>query len=92
MLMNFDVVPDSRAGAFRNGTLTNVTYEDIVTALGFTPNVDDDKTKVAYSWGFRCRGKLCSIWSYYNSHRDLTWSTYGDPEVFEHLFPSKYQS
>lgn len=78
-----DIKPVDRCGSFRMGTLNGaLTVTDINNVLGFEPNIDDDPSKVKYSWGFEADGVHCGIWDY----KGVRWSTYGPKEIFEKLF------
>jgi len=72
------IVPVNRPGPYRLGSLTNVTYEQIVAVFG-EPNVMDDPDKVRYSWGFTVNGKFAAIWDYKGSYLYDSWSVY-DPD------------
>lgn len=79
-----NIVPDSRVGSYRQGTLAaTVSAGRIREVLGFGPNVQDDPDKVTMSWGFRVDGVECAIWDYKGS---AFWSFYGPAAVFKALF------
>ena len=80
------IIPVDKAGPYRTGTLTNVSYSEIVEALGFEENIDDDPDKVKYSWGFEVDGKYAAIWDYKGSHKFKTWSTFDPNRILKSLF------
>lgn len=80
------IKPIDKAGAYRTGTLTATSYEQICQVLGFPPNVEDDPDKVKYSWGFSVDGVECAIWDYYSSYKQNVWSLYGPKDVLKKLF------
>lgn len=59
-----------------------ITVEQIEEAL---PGISDQglsaDAKVHHHWAFLADDQECSIWDY----RDMPWSAYGPPEVFEAL-------
>ncbi len=68
-----------RAGDYKTGDLY-ATKADIVAALGFEPNIDDDPSKVTASWGFTVDGVRCGIWDWKGSAELFgCWSVY-DPQ------------
>lgn len=76
-------VPLNFAGPHKTGELPeDITPERIADVLGFAPNIDDDPSKVKFSWGFTYKGEQCGIWDYKGSR----WSTYGPHWVFAELF------
>ena len=88
------IKPTEIKESWKTGSLNpGLTVEDINTALGFGPNMDDDPIKVKYYWGFKARipsfkkGKSewveCAIWDY----KGVRWSTFGPLTVFKTLFP-----
>lgn len=79
---NYKIVPIDEPGAHKHGTLSNVSYDEIVKVLGFEPNVDDDPYKVKYSWGFTIDGEPAGIWDWKGSHVFNSWSVY-NPKVFD---------
>ena len=69
-------------------------YDNIVKVLGFEPNAThiDDPDKVSASWGFRDdQGREGFIWCYrYRNPRHCeSWSTYGDMDLIDELFPAE---
>lgn len=81
------IVPaDAPGGTYRQGTLIGLTKADIVKALGFSPNVDDDPDKVENSWGFTVDGDICAVWDYYGSHHSREWSTFGPTDALKKVF------
>jgi hypothetical protein len=58
----------------------------IITVLGFKPNVDDDPDKVVNSWAFTIDGDLCAIWDYKGSHLFNRWSCYDPTGALPALF------
>ena len=80
------IIPVNKAGPYRTGTLKDVSYSQIVEALGFEENIDDDPDKVKYSWGFEVDGKYVAIWDYKGSHKMKVWSTYDPDGILESLF------
>ena len=81
----YEILPHNVPGPHRTGTLTGVTYNQIVDALGFHPNANDDDEKVKNSWGFTFNGTHCGIWDY----KGHCWSCYGPKEIFVTLFGDK---
>lgn len=80
------IVAVARAGDHRTGSLpSTVTPAQIKKILGFAANIDDDKDKVKYSWGFEVDGKYAAIWDYKGSR----WSTFDPANVLPALFASK---
>lgn len=81
-----NILPHDEAGAHRTGSIdSGYTVKEINKILGFKPNIQDDPTRVKYSWGFTVDGQPCGIWDY----RGSRWSVFGPKEVFDRLFPSK---
>ena len=78
---------DKVTETYRTGTLIGLTKEDLVEALGFEPNVDDDPDKVVNSWGFTVDGSDCAIWDYKGSHNIKVWSVYDLDKVLVKVFP-----
>lgn len=74
----------------RTGTLIGVSWSEIVSVLGFTPNVQDDPNKVVNSWAFTADGDNCAIWDFKGSHEHNVWSTYGNKMIFSTLFGERY--
>ena len=91
-----NIVPYTKPGVSKTGTLKGLTKQDVEDKLGFAPNVEDDPVKVTASWGFKLNpepGKenpACGIWDYKGSGTIGIWSTYGPSEVFEAIFGEKY--
>ena len=80
------IIPSNRGGSHRTGRLDpSVSVADIKAALGFSANIVDDPYKVKQSWGFTIGGEQFGIWDY----KGARWSTYGDQDVLESLFPGK---
>lgn len=82
------------AGRHKQGSLKNLTLEEIEYVLGH-PNVQDDPDKVKHSWGFMVtteRGAVysCGIWSYKGSEKYNEWSYYGPQFVYDALFGSQH--
>lgn len=81
-----NILPYDEAGAHRTGNIdSGYTVKEINKILGFKPNIQDDPTRVKYSWGFTVDGQPCGIWDY----RGSRWSVFGPQEVFDRLFPRK---
>ena len=72
------IKPEPLTGTYRTARLTGLTKEDIVKALGFEPNAEDDPDKVVNSWSFTIDGNACAIWDYKGSHLLNIWSAF-DP-------------
>lgn len=68
--------------SYKQTSLTGVTYEEIVTQLGFKPNVTDDPCKVKHSWAFTIDGEDAAIWDWKGSHARNEWSVF-NPRVLE---------
>lgn len=78
-----NIVPTGIMGKHRTGELPEtLKVKDITVVLGFKPNVEDDKTKVRYSWGFEVDGHPCGIWDY----KGARWSVYDPGNVLPALF------
>lgn len=74
-------------GSYRTGGLVNLTKSQIINALGFKPNVEDDPDKVVNSWAFNVNGReVCAIWDYKGSHLYNRWSCYDPAGVLPALF------
>ncbi len=86
------IVPSPRGGDRKTGSLFGVSKTEINKALGFTPNVKDDESKVTASWGFTFDGQHCGIWDYKGSGRDGEYSTFGPHAVFTKLFGARYKA
>lgn len=84
------IQPKADVASHRTGRIQGLTKAQIDGILGFRPNVDDDATKVKYSWGFTADGQCCAVWDYKGSHRTLAWSTYGDQALLQSLFGDHY--
>lgn len=80
------IVPVKNIGSHKQGTLIELTKEDIVLMLGFEPNINDDPYKVKYSWGFTVDGVECAIWDWKGSHSFYEWSFYGPAKKFIDIF------
>lgn len=77
------IVPVNQCGDHRTGDLPpSLTPEAIAAVLGFAANIDDDESKVRFSWGFEVNGKRCGIWDYKGSR----WSTFDPDNVLPELF------
>lgn len=90
VLAAIKVVPSDEAGISKQGTLSDMTVQEITKILGFEPNIEDDPNKVVNSWGFTADGKPCGIFDYYGSHKQGKFSTSGPDEVFKELFGGNY--
>lgn len=84
------IKPINKAGSHRTGTLIDTSVDEIISILGFAPNVQDDPDKVKHSWGFRAGKHECGIWDYKGSETIGQFSTYGSDNVFRKLFGDKY--
>jgi hypothetical protein len=84
------IKPVNKCGSSRQGTLSNITVDEINEILGFTSNAKDDPDKVVNSWGFTADGVHCGIWDYKGSHQFKSFSTYGPDKVFKALFGDRY--
>lgn len=84
------ITPFDEAGSYRTGGLIHVTAADIEKKLGFPSNIEDDSSKVKYSWGFKVNGVPCGIWDYKGSWMVGSFSTFGPNEIFVKLFDKKY--
>lgn len=77
------IVAVNQAGDHNTGSMpSGITVAQINKVLGFKPNIDDDESKVKYSWGFTVDGKRAGIWDY-KGHR---WSIYDPDGVVPGLF------
>jgi hypothetical protein len=83
------IIPVDRVGPSRTGGLNGYSAKEIEKILGFSANCDDDPDKVKYSWGFTVDGKYCAIWDYKGSHKYNEFSTYGNRDVLNNLFPPR---
>ena len=74
--------------SYRTGTLYRHTKEQIIQALGFAPNQEDDPDKVENCWVFTVDGHECSIWDYRGSHKITRpyWSVYDPANVLGTVF------
>ena len=80
------IIPLSSVASYKQGTLVGVTYDQIVTKLGFKPNVQDDTSKVRWSWGFQVSGHKMAIWDWRGSADDNRWSFFGPSDVMADFF------
>lgn len=80
------IIPVSEPGDYRTGTLSGLNPGQISAKLGFSPNVEDDASKVSHSWGFTVDGVRCGVWSYKGSERAGVWSTFGPIEALRAVF------
>lgn len=77
-------------GQYKNGLLTEISFEEIEYVLGM-PNIQDDPGKVKHSWGFMASldngiSYACGIWSWKGSEQYNEWSYSGPKFVFDALF------
>ena len=82
------------AGRYKQGSLKNLTVEEIEYVLG-RPNIKDDPYKVSHSWGFMVTmdsgvTHACGIWSYKGSEKYNEWSYCGPQFVFDALFGKQH--
>tara|TARA_B100001248_G_scaffold258765_1_gene243610 strand:- start:1183 stop:1512 length:330 start_codon:yes stop_codon:yes gene_type:complete len=97
--MNYTIAAPTRpkAGDYKSGSLERITVKEITQILEMAPNVEDDPSKVANSWGFNALPDddkpgwyRCAIWDYKGSQYLGKFSTYGEPDVFKFLFGDRY--
>lgn len=86
-----DIKPVDRPGDSCTGHITGLTVAEINARLGFKPNVDDDPSKVKYSWGFTVNGERCGVWDWKGSHRDRIFSAWGNPGALLAVFGLHYK-
>lgn len=84
--MKMKITPTPTPGDSKQGTIKNITPEEISGILGFPPNVDDDPEKVNFSWGFLVNGVRCGIWDYYESYKEGEFRFFGPKKIFIALF------
>ncbi len=80
------ITPTDLDGTYRTGVLKNLNKEQLVKAIGFEPNVQDDPDKVVNSWAFMIDDKPCAVWDYKGSHMIGIWSIYDPHKVIDKLF------
>ena len=85
-----EIKPIESTGSHRTGVIYGTTAREIEAVLGFPPNVQDDPDKVTVSWAFEMNGHKCAIWDYKGSLDFNQVSTFGNHDVFNELFGSKY--
>ncbi len=71
---------------YRQFTLHNLTPDMITSRLGFSCNVQDDASKVRYSWAFLVNERFCALWDYNNSCDRQEWNAFGSPADFALAF------
>lgn len=71
------ILPVRSVGSHKQGSLVGVTFEQIVNAVGFPPNVRDDPSKVKSSWAFTIDGREAAIWDWKGSEKRNEWSYFG---------------
>lgn len=71
----------------RTGGLEGLSAADIVRALNFEPNVDDDADKVVNSWRCYVDGAPFAVWDYKGSHHAKRWSIYDPQHKAMDIFP-----
>tara|TARA_R110000751_G_scaffold67665_1_gene137996 strand:- start:123 stop:434 length:312 start_codon:yes stop_codon:yes gene_type:complete len=79
--------------SYMQGTLVNVTAENIQAILG-EANSQDDPDKFDKSWRFIVKIRalpeyydtFCNIWDWYGSGSQNVWSFYGPPLIMRELF------
>jgi hypothetical protein len=86
------IVPVSNVASHKTGSIVGLTKAQIDAILGFKPNVDDDVSKVKYSWGFNVQGNNCAVWDWKGSHKFKEWSAYGPESVLRAVFGTNYVS
>lgn len=74
------IQPVDSVSSHKQGTLENVTVEQITKVLGFAPNADDDPAKVKNSWAFKLNGEDAAIWDWKGSEKQNRYS-YFNPKV-----------
>lgn len=93
-----NITPYQTGNSYKQGSLVNVTVEQINKALGFIFNMKDDPYKVKYSWGFKAQwagpaannGAECAIWDWKGSGDMGSFSFYGPQEVLIQLFGAEH--
>lgn len=84
------IEPNPNVMSHKTGTLHGLTQREITQRLGFGPNVMDDESKVAFSWGFTLDGVDCAVWDWKGSHYDKKWSAFGPHDRMRELFGNHY--
>jgi len=84
-----NIKPVNLSGTYRTDRLINLKKADIVNALGFEPNADDDPDKVVNSWSFTIDGEPCAIWDYKGSHMYDEWSVFDPAKVIDKVFSAE---
>lgn len=87
-MTNPDIIPDNNIRSSKTATLTDTTYDEIINLLG-NPNVNDDESKVRWSWGFRYKDAEMAIWDWKGSGDYHEWSIYGPRYLWYELLPNK---
>lgn len=80
-----EIMQVDKAGSHRTGTLSGVSYDDLVRMFG-PPNIDDDPDKVRWSWGVAVDGQFAGVWDWKRSGDYDTWSLYDPHNVIPALF------
>lgn len=78
--------------SYRTGTLHRHNRQQVIDALGFEPNVEDDPDKVENSWRFTVDGHECAVWDYKGSHKTVRpyWSVYDPANVLGTVFGDEH--
>ena len=87
-----EIKPVDESGDHRTGSVIGLSTTEIAEKIGFPANVDDDESKVKYSWGFTVDGERCGVWDYKGSHRHKIFSTWGPREALRKVFGEHYGS
>ena len=83
--------PSAVIGSSRQGTIQNITEQEIESIFGFPANVDDDSFKVVNSWAVDVDDThTIHVWDYKGSHLDGQFSTDGSPAVLKQIFGDRY--
>lgn len=80
------ILPVDRGGDSRTSSIDGLTHAQIVERIGFPANVQDDESKVKYSWGFTVDGERCGVWDYKGSHEFNSWSAFGPRAALNKVF------
>jgi hypothetical protein len=99
--MEYDItLADWYGSSYKEGTLVDVSAEDIEAVLG-KANSEDDPDKVDKAWRFVVKitrpctlvralpeyyDMFCNIWDWYGSGDKNEWSFYGSSVIMKELF------
>lgn len=80
--MEIKPIQDNNGWHRTGGLSATLSVGDIVRAVGFSPNVSDDESKVRHSWALEVDGHKVGIWDY----KGARWSVYDPDGVIGLLF------